>query len=352
MIDIILGLPHLGKGALLARAKALACPILISANALSRWDHQQGSRIWSGWKYDQLRNAQGITALCLDSAGYTAMAAYGGYPWSADAYVALAAAYPFKWWAALDYCVEDGVARDREEVLDRIARTVRANHECQRRAIDRGIAGTFLPVIQGRTPEDYRRCADALASLIERSPVIGVGSMCRRPVHGPEGLVAVLDQLDRTLPRSCRLHLFGVKGGAIPYLRAFGHRVASVDSQAYGVSARRHAHRSGVVKTDLMVAAHMERWLMAQQAKLRDPIRALPVAATLMGAMIPVDAWGSAIAQAREQMRALIRSGDLDHDALTTVWVQEWAAALLQEWQEHANLDGRPATRSADALPC
>src|SRR3546814_13549260 len=102
--------------------------------------------------------------------------------------------------------------------------------------------------------------------------------MCRRPIHGPEGLVAVVDHLDQILPRGKRLHLFGVKGEALPYLTGFAHRIASIDSQAYGVSARISAHRQGRSKTDPFVADHMQHWLRVQQDRLREAPRRLPVA--------------------------------------------------------------------------
>jgi hypothetical protein len=41
-IEIIVGLPHLGRGPLLDRAIARRYPVLISANALSRWDRRGG----------------------------------------------------------------------------------------------------------------------------------------------------------------------------------------------------------------------------------------------------------------------------------------------------------------------
>src|SRR3546814_8680847 len=128
-----------------------------------------------------------------------------------------------------------------------------------------------MPVIQGRHPGDYERCAEALAHMTERTGLVGVGSMCRRPVHGADGLIAVVDRLDQILPRRTRLHLFGVKGDAIPYPTAFAHRVASIDSQAYGVSARNAARRCGPPKTDSMVADHMARWLCALHRRLDQP---------------------------------------------------------------------------------
>src|SRR3546814_6663411 len=82
------------------------------------------------------------------------MVAYGGYPWTIDDYLDLAAAYPFTWWASLDYCVEHEIAADRDEVLDRMSRTIRAAIECRVRACDRGIEAGFMPVVQGRWPQD------------------------------------------------------------------------------------------------------------------------------------------------------------------------------------------------------
>src|SRR3546814_6160062 len=132
-----------------------------------------------------------------------------------------------------------------------------------------------MPVIQGRHPGDYERCAEALAHMTERTGLVGVGSMCRRPVHGADGLIAVVDRLDQILPMRTRLHLFGVKGDAIPYLTAFAHLVASIDSQAYGVSARNAARLCGQPKTDRMVADHMVMWLCIQPALLDGHYRGL-----------------------------------------------------------------------------
>lgn len=79
-IEIIVGLPHLSTGALLARAKALQVPALISANCLSRWVQRDGYRDWQGWSLGPLANAIGLSSLDLDSAGYVAMSLYRGIP--------------------------------------------------------------------------------------------------------------------------------------------------------------------------------------------------------------------------------------------------------------------------------
>lgn len=330
-IEIMVGLPHLAAGKVLDRARQLRQPVLVSANALSRWSHRRGWREWSGWSTRPLVNAAGLHSLSLDSAGFSAMARYGGYPWTTDDYVRLAAAHPFRWWASLDYCVEHQVAGDRDEVLDRISRTIRANIDCRIRAEDRGIIGSFMPVIQGRLPSDYEHCAEALSLTIERAGLVGVGSMCRRPIHGPEGMMAVVDHLDRLLPPRIRLHLFGVKGDAIPYLTAFSHRIASIDSQAYGVAARIAARRAGLPKSDAVVADHMEHWVRAQRCRLRHAPRQVPVGLPAEVPAGPSNPWETAIAQARREIRDLIESGDLDHDDTTTAWIEQWAADIYRE---------------------
>lgn len=330
-LEIIVGLPHLNEGPILARARALQQTALISANGLSRWSTRRGWREWTGWRLGQLSNARGLAGLCLDSAGFVAASRYGGFPWTIANYVALAAAYPFRWWASADYCVEAEIARDREEVIDRLSRTIRANRDCRKLAEDYGIADTMMPVIQGRRPDDYERCVDALWYSLRPGSSLGVGSMCRRDVHGPEGLIAVIDHLDRILPSGVRLHLFGVKGTALPFLLPFGRRVASIDSQAYGISARQTAFRRGLSKTDMLVADHMEAWIGAQHERLAGRPVQLPQTRSPPADLTPSDPWEQAIAHARGEIRDLIEAGDLEHDEVMTGWIEQWAADLYRD---------------------
>ena len=327
-IEIIVGLPHLSSGPILERARLMQQPVLISANSLSRWSKRPGWPDWQGWRLAPLANALGLASLDLDSGGFVCAARYGGIPWSVDEYMTLAAAYPFRRFASLDYCCEAEIARDRDEVLDRISRTIRANRDCRERALDLGILDRFMPVLQGRRPEDYERCAEALAWSLTPGTVVGVGSMCRRPIHGPDGLVAVIAHLDRVLPPTIRLHAFGVKGTALPYLLPFAHRVASIDSQAYGVAARQDARRRGVAKTDRLVADHLERWTRAQIARLDDEPRMIVQVEDIPPPPEPTTAWEKAIAAARAEIRDLIETGDLEHGEITEGWIAEWAADI------------------------
>jgi hypothetical protein len=210
-IEIIVGLPHLNRGPLLDRAIARRYPVLISANALSRWDRREGYPRWIGWNYGPLANAAGLASIDLDSAVFVVTRRYGQLPWTVDDYIELAASYPFRRFASLDLCTEAEIARDRDEVLDRISRTIALNHACHARAVDRGIDARFMPVIQGRRPEDFLRCLEGISGILRPGMVVGIGSMCRRALHGSEGLLAVLSLLDRAADPGLKFHGFGVK---------------------------------------------------------------------------------------------------------------------------------------------
>lgn len=330
-IQIILGLPHLANGPILQRAVMLQAPVLISANCLSRWRKADGWREWSGWRTGTLANAAPLASVDLDSAGYTMMVRYRGLPWSIADYMALAASWPFRRISSADYCCEEGVAHDREEVLDRIARTTATNRECFARAGDLGIRDRLMPVLQGRVPDDYDRSLDAIGGLILPGAIVGIGSMCRRPVHGREGLIAVVERLTRILPIGVKAHLFGVKGDALPYLTPFARWIASIDSQGWGVGVRQHALRHRIAKTDALGADFMERWYRTQCARTLETPRHLPEAAASAPPPPTADPWERAIAQARAEIRALIESGDLDHDEITTGWIETWAAEIYAD---------------------
>src|SRR3546814_20265424 len=89
-IKVILGLPYLSNGTLLAKARELGAPILVSANAFSRWrdegpmpegrsferqltpdidsagpfphGRKKRMRSWAGWNTSSLKNADGTEA--------------------------------------------------------------------------------------------------------------------------------------------------------------------------------------------------------------------------------------------------------------------------------------------------
>jgi hypothetical protein len=326
--EFLLGLPALRPGALWSRALSIGAPALLSANALSRWHPDRlGLRHWDGFDGRHL----GLVSqhkVALDSAGFVAASRYRGFPWSTHYYLNLAAAAPWLWWAAQDWCVEPEVAGDEDTVLDRISGTVRLNMICLRGGERRGIADRFVPVLQGWHPDHYLRCLERMPWVLD-SPLVGIGSMCRRHVHGEHGVLHVLERLDRAFGSStARWHLFGLKSQAIAFA-AQHPRVASTDSQAYGVAARQDARKARASKTDDMVAVTMQRWHGQQMAAVSARPQLPPTRTwSSPGEKAPVDDIETRIATAREQLRELHEDGEI-----------EWTDVSPQAAYEMAFLD-------------
>jgi hypothetical protein len=316
------------RGPLLAQARAMGAPVLVSANSLAqRRPCPAGVPRFVQFRTSGLAVLDGLDAH-LDSAGFVAMVRYRGFDWAVAQYVALGAAYPWRWFASMDACVEPEVAPDRRTVLERLAWTASLNRQCLLEAQAQGCADRLMPVIQGARAEDYARCLDLMPGAADRA-ILGVGSMCRRATGGVDGVLASVDAIDRALGDApALLHLFGVKSDAAEALR--GHpRVASADSQAYGVRARSQAHavnragagqadllqnRQRVAKTRSYVAGFMGAWYGKQTARLARA-GAAPGATGMLGlvqAPKPTSALEARHQAAREAMLELLAAGEIE----------------------------------------
>lgn len=287
-----LGVPKV-SGDLLLAAQKLRAPLLFSAGAL--WDKRAGElrRPHTG-VFDGPDG--GYADVALDSAGFVAWRHHGGYPWPLGEYVDIGTSYPWAWWAAPDACCEPEIAADREQVDYRIRWTagalksvLRAVDEVREASIAARVSFGLdpvpdytvrdpMPVLQGWRPEDYLLSARWTETVLHEADrhwpaLVGVGSVCRRQVQGPAGLLAILDLLQGVLPPHVRLHMFGVKSSAIPLLRRYGDRVASVDSQAWDMAARKEAHQRGVSCTNAHRIGHMTAWWARQQGQLKRPVQ-------------------------------------------------------------------------------
>lgn len=287
-----LGVPK-ASGALLRAAQQLGAPLLLSAGAL----------------YDKATNSlrEPQTGLfesddvALDSAGFVAWRHYHGYPWPLGEYVGIGIYYPWAWWSAPDACCEPEIASNRDEVHHRIRWTAGALRSCLRTVEqerqesadlsaklaaannlpDPGSVYTVrdpMPILQGWTSDDYLLSARWTETVLHEAgrhwpALVGVGSVCRRQIHGPTGLMAVVETLDQTLPPHVKLHLFGVKSGAVELLRGLGDRIASVDSQAWDMAARKEAHATGASCTTAHRVKHMTAWWRRQQVRLKAPVQ-------------------------------------------------------------------------------
>lgn len=329
----LLGLPYLADNELVATAKALNAPVLMSANAFSKWRKDAlGITVWEGFNTQALRHGADLD-MCLGSAGFVAAVKYRRFPWTVDDYLDLCAAHPWRWFASSDWCVEPEAARDEETILNRISGTVRLNTACHRGALDRGIADRLMPVIQGWAPSHYRRCLDRMSTLVAGRSLIGIGSMCRRQLGGPAGVSRILDDLDRALGSDrVQFHLFGLKSTAWSIV-ADHPRVASVDSQAYGIQARREAIKIRKVvgrfsKTNDFTAGIMATWYREQLERIAS--RAAAWVAPQADLPLPETKHPRSPIESRyqaclEDMRMLHEDGELDFGDLNPIACYEAA---------------------------
>lgn len=319
-LSIRLGLPYLpgdhGHPFLVA-ARELGAQILISVGSLYRPDR--------GWL--RVQPTAWTTRPALDSAGFTAMVTFGGYRWSVEEYVERVVTnfatdqrddgydravmpHPWAWWSPMDYCCEAEIAPNRAEVVRRIHMTVDSYVETLEalqawREEGENTTPDPIPILQGRRPEDYVSCARALAEAIDATDpcccptgdpedceatwhrehtglpeLVGVGSVCTREADGPEGVLGVLDALDRELKPSIKLHLFGVKGDLLehPGFAPYVGRVASVDSSAWDDGSRhqanaiRRATGAGFSNDLEHKTANLRRWFKAQRVTGQVPL--------------------------------------------------------------------------------
>lgn len=252
------GLPIPG-GELLAHCKARKLPCLVSANALYARDKDGRGR----FRLPPPGKFEGVDC-ALDSGGFVAMSRYNGFPYTLEEYVELAQAAPWAWVAPFDLCVESSIAQNRAEVQLRLAGTVRNYYRLAAYARDLPLP-YILPTLQGATARDYLWCVDQMGlAHDDGAKLIGVGSMCRRETHGPDGILAIVETLDRALPPGTSLHLFGVKSDSLAPLA--GHpRVGSIDSCAWDLALRMDLRRG----RDMEIRkAAIDHWYAAQQVRL------------------------------------------------------------------------------------
>jgi hypothetical protein len=183
-----------------------------------------------------------VAPWALDSGGFTELSMFGAWQTTALDYVRdvrrfadevgmLAFAAPQDW-----MCEPEMIARTGLSVAAHQQRTIDNYLELRMLAPELPI----IPVLQGwsiaeywRHLENYARAGVDLAQL----PLVGVGTVCRRQ-H--TGVTAALFQTLRA--EGLELHGFGIK---VSGLRSSVEHLASADSMAWSLNARRNPPRRG-----------------------------------------------------------------------------------------------------------
>jgi hypothetical protein len=264
-IEFRVGIPEV-SGRFLIEAKKEDYKIMVSASRF--WKRKRGAFAKPG------RRLEGLDVF-LDSAGFTAMRHWGGFPWTTDQYLDLVSQGAWTHWSQMDLCCEPEIAKNEKEVMERVDGTARLLYELCDKAKQRGIPPP-LPVLQGWTPRHYRRSAELAGSILRGSwpDLVGVGSVCRRDVHGPSGVLSIVDELDTILPRNVRIHLFGVKSQALATLQGCD-RVHSTDSMAWDLRVRWQCRKTGERYNMDKRIEGLHQWV-AQQQKILEEENAMP----------------------------------------------------------------------------
>jgi hypothetical protein len=192
----------------------------------------------------RVRLPRATSPWALDSGGFSELALFGEWRTTAEEYVAAVARYEaeighLEWAAPMDWmCEPFMIEKTGLSVCEHQKRTVESYLELRDR-------GPFIPVIQGWTVDDYEACVelyDAKGVDLRRSPLVGLGSVCRRQNTAEFGVI-----VRRLAEYGISLHGFGVKKAGI---EGYGDMLTSADSMAWSSRARRdwplrgHTHQS------------------------------------------------------------------------------------------------------------
>lgn len=264
---IRVGMPQV-RGQLLDLGLATGLPMLMSANAFARVDR---AKCFRGFKLDAAAAIPDSADIALDSAGFVASVIYPDYRWEPEQYLDLVAARRWSFWVAPDYCVEHQVASDASIRRLRIEATATMYYRTCNAAARRGLPAP-VGSVQGWFADEYAFCADQMFGR-EWPQLVAIGSVCRRHLSGPDGVLQIVRTLDDMAPAGTRFHLFGVKSGALLALRPYANRIASIDSMAWDAAVRRDypTGRTQPLRIRAMVAWHQA------QVRLLDQAREMPV---------------------------------------------------------------------------
>ncbi|MFD9190318.1 hypothetical protein ACFWCA_19070 [Streptomyces phaeochromogenes] len=175
-----------------------------------------------------------VTPWMLDSGGYKHLEKHGTWTLSPYMYAADARRY-YDDIGMMDVCaIQDWMCED--EILAATGLTV-ADHQLKTVAsflnlmtLDAELP--WMPIIQGRTLDDYLRCIDLYDQVgidLMLEPVVGIGSVCR--LQRTDEAARIIETI---WSMGIRLHGFGFKATG---LRRVAHLLYSSDSMAWSMNA-------------------------------------------------------------------------------------------------------------------
>jgi hypothetical protein len=196
------------------------------------------------------------TGWALDSGGFTELQYHGGWTITPTQYVAFVRRCAdeigqLDWAAPMDWMCEqvviDGGQIGRQRFVGTHLSVAKHQHRTVTNYLDlRALAPELriVPVLQGQTRDDYRRCADLYDRAgvdLSAEPVVGLGSVCRR--QASREIAALIADLATT---GLRLHGFGVKTRGLGMYSAY---LTSADSLAWSLRGSHvrpcaHGHRA------------------------------------------------------------------------------------------------------------
>jgi len=183
------------------------------------------SGIQAGW-LDRLKGVDAALESVVDSdkSGKLSM--------SVNEYLRIVRVRDWSWYSGMDACVSrdfrGGVGPGEIEL--RQAMTVSLYRELSKKAESRSFK-VPAPVIQGWSLGDYVRMAKEMLEDDEvRFPrLVCIGSMCPRPIDGPNGLISIVEALSKLLPANVGFHILGLDSSMSSGV-SIHQRVTSVDS--------------------------------------------------------------------------------------------------------------------------
>lgn len=148
------------------------------------------------------------------------------FPWDVDKYHDWLESHQdqFEWAATMDYACEDRF-EPLWSVEDRIEHTI----ENTVRQFKMEPSYDLVPVLQGRSVDDYMYCYDQLRDADVDIPLdrVGLGTVCR--ISSEKRLVEIEQELRERLPDETKIHGFGVKINAFK----LGATFDTADSHAW-----------------------------------------------------------------------------------------------------------------------